>query len=109
MLAKVTDISDNNLTTISQQTASYTPGLADAFKMIEMTTGTLSLPNDSAVNFPIGTTIDVLQTTSSQITINGTGFTPDATPGLKLRTRWSSATCLKRGANSWVVFGDLSA
>jgi hypothetical protein len=108
-IAKVTDISDNNLTTISQQTASYTPGLADAFKMIEMTTGTLSLPNDSAVNFPIGTTIDVLQTTTSQITINGTGFTPDATPGLKLRTRWSSATCLKRGANSWVVFGDLSA
>ena len=108
-LAKVTDISDNNLTTISQQTASYTPGLADAFKMIEMTTGTLSLPNDSAVNFPIGTTIDVLQTTTSQITINGTGFIPDATPGLKLRTRWSSATCLKRGANSWVVFGDLSA
>lgn len=108
-LAKVTDISDNNLTTISQQTASYTPGLADAFKMIEMTTGTLSLPNDSSVNFPIGTTIDILQTTTSQITINGTGFTPDATPGLKLRTRWSSATCLKRGANSWVVFGDLSA
>jgi len=108
-LAKVTDISDNNLTTISQQTASYTPGLMDAFKLIEMTTGTLTLPNDATVNFPVGTYIEVLQTTTNQITINGTGFTPNATPGLKLRTQWSSATCLKRGANSWVVFGDLVA
>ena len=108
-LAKATDISDNNLTTISQQTASYTPGLADAFKLIEMTTGTLTLPNDSTVNYPVGTYIEVLQTTTSQININGTGFTPNATPGLKLRTQWSSATCLKRGPNSWVVFGDLVA
>jgi len=108
-IAKVADIDANNLTTISQQTASYTPGLADAFKLIEMTTGTFTLPDDLTVNFPVGTYIDVLQTTTSQITINGTGFTPDATPGLKLRTRWSSATCLKRGPNLWVVFGDLSA
>jgi len=81
----------------------------DAFKLIEMTTGTLTLPNDATVNFPVGTYIEVLQTTTNQITINGTGFTPNATPGLKLRTQWSSATCLKRGANSWVVFGDLVA
>jgi hypothetical protein len=28
---------------------------------------------------------------------------------LKLRTRWSSATLLKRAANTWVVYGDLTA
>lgn len=108
-LAKVSDIDANNLTTISQQTASYTPGLADAFKLIEMTTGTFQLPSDAQVNFPIGTYIEILQTTTTQINITGTGFTPNATPGLKLRTQWSSATCLKRGVNSWVVFGDLVA
>jgi len=108
-LAKVSDIDANNLTTISQQTASYTPGLADAFKLIEMTTGILTIPSDLTANFPVGTYFEVLQTTGTQITINGEGFTPNATPGLKLRTQWSSATCLKRGANSWVVFGDLVA
>ena len=108
-LAKVTDISDNNLTTIVQKSADYTLALVDAFNLIEMSTGIVTIPNDSVVNFPIGTTIDILQTTTSQISIAGSGFTPDATPGLKLRTRWSSATCLKRGANSWVIFGDLSA
>jgi hypothetical protein len=26
-----------------------------------------------------------------------------------LRTRWSSATLMKRAANTWVVYGDLTA
>jgi hypothetical protein len=30
-----------------------------------------------------------------------------ATPGRKLRTKWSSATLFKRGKNSWLLFGDL--
>jgi VCBS repeat-containing protein len=30
-----------------------------------------------------------------------------ATPGFKLRTKWSSATILKRARNSWLLFGDL--
>jgi hypothetical protein len=32
-----------------------------------------------------------------------------ATPGFKLRTKWSSATLLKRARNSWLLFGDLEA
>jgi hypothetical protein len=31
-----------------------------------------------------------------------------ATPGPRLRTKWSSATLIKRAKNSWMVFGDLS-
>ena len=31
------------------------------------------------------------------------------TPGLKLRTQWSSATLFKRATNTWVVYGDLTA
>ncbi len=69
--------------------------------------GTLTI-TDSA-SFPIGFYVDVLQTTTSQVTIAGTSFTPDATPGLKLRARWSSATLIKRALDSWVVLGDLSA
>lgn len=32
-----------------------------------------------------------------------------ATPGFKTRTKWSSATIMKRARNSWLLFGDLEA
>ena len=76
--------------------------------MIEMSGGGTLTITDSA-SFPVGFTVDVLQTGSSQVTIAGNGFTPNATPGLKLRTQGSSATLIKRALNSWVVLGDLSA
>jgi hypothetical protein len=51
-----------------------------------------------------------LQTGSSQVTVAGIGTTViNATPGLKLRTRWSSATLIKRTLNVWVLLGDLAA
>ncbi len=90
------------------QAAGYTVLTSDLGKMIEMSGGGTLTITDSA-SFPAGFTVDVLQTTSSQVTIAGNGFTPNATPGLKLRTQWSSATLIKRALNSWVVLGDLSA
>jgi len=98
------------LIVINSQSSSYTLQGSDANKMIEMTgVSTLTIPNDSTYNFPIGTYIEVLQTTSNQVTIAGDGFTPNSTPGLKLRSQWSSASLIKRAANSWVVLGDLKA
>lgn len=90
------------------QGSGYTVTTSDSGRLIEMSGGgTLTITDSSS--FPIGFTCDVLQTGSSQVTIAGNGFTPNATPGLKLRTQWSSATLIKRGLNSWVVMGDLSA
>ena len=99
------------LYTFNQQSSSYTLAIADSFKMIEMSAGgTLTIPLDSNVNFPIGTAIDILQTSSSQVTLAGeSGVTVNATPGLKIRTQWSSATVVKRAANTWVAMGDLVA
>ena len=37
------------------------------------------------------------------------GVTINATPGLKLRAQWSSATLIKRATDTWVLVGDLSA
>jgi hypothetical protein len=92
------------------RSSSYTLVLSDQSKIIEMSNGgTLTIPADASVNFPVGTYIVVLQTGSSQVTVAGSGFTPSATPGLKLRTQWSMASLIKRGTNSWVVAGDLSA
>lgn len=94
--------------TINSKSSSYTILPIDAGRLIEMSSGgTLTIIDSSS--FPIGYSVDILQTGSSQVTIAGDGFIPNATPGLKLRTQWSSATLIKRGLNSWVVLGDLSA
>ena len=101
-------------TPIISKTDSYTlSATSERDSLIEVnksSASTITIPLNSAVGFPIGTTLDVLQTGAGQVTIAGdTGVTVDATPGLKLRTRWSSATLFKRDTNTWVVFGDLTA
>ena len=105
----------DSLTPISQKTASYTlSSLTERDDLIEMGSASalvLTIPTDATLDFPIGTSIDILQTGAGQVTIapvSGT-VTVNATPGLKLRTTWSSATLFKRAANTWVVFGDLTA
>ena len=103
-------------TPIIQKTASYTlSALTERDSLIEVSSATgvtVSIPVDETLNFPIGTSIDVLQTGAGQVTIAavtpGT-TTVNSTPGLKLRTTWSSATLFKRAANTWVVYGDLTA
>jgi hypothetical protein len=93
--------------TTNTQSSSYTLAIIDSDKIVEMSGGgTLTIADSSS--FPVGFTVDILQTGSSQVTIAGSGFTPNATPGLKLRTQWSSATLIKRALNSWVILGDLS-
>lgn len=98
---------DSGLQEFISKTGSYTPVLMDMGEIIEMSGGGTLTITDSA-SFPVGTSFEVLQTGTSQVTIAGDGFTINATPGLKLRTQWSSASIIKRGTNSWVAFGDLA-
>lgn len=103
-----------SLTTFSEKTASYTLDTLDhKDNIVEMnmaTAGTFTIPTDAALAWPVGASIDIFATGAGEITIAGdTGVTVNATPGLILRTQWSSATLLKRGANNWVVYGDLKA
>jgi hypothetical protein len=100
-------------TVLNQQAASYTLVLTDKNKMVEISNSsatTLTIPADNSVNFGTGATIVILQTGTGQVTLTaGAGVTLNATPGAKLRTQWSSATLVKRAANTWVALGDLSA
>ena len=101
-------------TQIISKTDSYTlSATSERDSLIEVnksSAATITIPLNSAVGFPIGTTLDVLQTGTGQVTIAGdAGVTVNATPGLKLRTQWSSVTLFKRAENTWVAFGDLSA
>jgi hypothetical protein len=102
-----------SITTINQQAGAYTTVLADRDKLVEVSSAsgvTVTIPTNASVAYPVGTSIDILQTNAGQVTIAGAaGVTVNATPGLKLRTQWSSATLFKRATDTWVVFGDLTA
>ncbi len=93
------------------QTASYTTVLADKDKIVEMNVSSannLTVPLNSSVAYPIGSVINIVQTGSGQTTVVATsGVTINATPGLKLRAQWSSASLIKRAENTWVLVGDL--
>ncbi len=104
-----------SITTIYPRFANFTLDRAELRDgLIEMNLtvpNTVTIPADSdALTFPVGTTIDILQTNSGQTTIAaGNGVVLTGTPGLKIRTQWSIVTILKRNANTWVVFGDLTS
>jgi hypothetical protein len=96
---------------IVEKFASYALVLSDKDKLVEMNSSsanTLTVPLNSSQAFPIGSQINILQAGSGQTTVEATsGVTVNATPGLKLRTQWSSATLIKRAENVWVLVGDL--
>lgn len=101
-------------TPIISKTADYTlSALTERDSLIEVDSTdpvTITIPTNSAVAFPVGTTLDILGVNTGLITIAGdTGVTVNATPGLKLRTQWSSCTLFKRATDSWVVYGDLKS
>ena len=103
-----------SISAFTYKTASYTLdslSLRDGIIEVANTSATtITIPADSSVDYPIGSSIDIIQTSTGQVTIAaGAGVTVNSTPGLKLRTQWSSATLLKRAANTWIVYGDLTA
>lgn len=105
-------------TTIVEKTASFAvndANLRDQMIEINHTGGTavtVTVPTDdtNGITYPVGTSIDLLRTNTGVVTIAAAvGVTVNATPGLTLRARWSSATLFKRAANTWVLMGDLTA
>jgi hypothetical protein len=101
------------LLTNAQTGTTYTFVLTDANNtIVELSNAsaiTATIPLNSSVAFPIGSQIQLLQTGAGQVTVAAGGTTLNGTPGLKLRTQWSSATLVKRGTDTWVLIGDLSA
>jgi len=103
-------------TPISTVTAAYnlsTGGLSLRDTLVECNSSsafTITIPANSTTAYPIGTSIDLLQVGTGQVTVAGAaGVTLNGTPGLKLRTQYSSATLFKRAADTWVIMGDLTA
>lgn len=103
-----------SLTVFVQRTASSTiDNLVLIDEVLEVNSSsatTVTIPTNATLAWPVGASMDILQTGTGQVTIAGAvGVTVNATPGLKLRTQWSSCTIMKRGTDSWIVYGDLTA
>jgi hypothetical protein len=103
-----------NEVSFDTKTASYTLAVADAGKVIEMNVASandLTIPLNSSVAIPVGSTIDIIQYGEGQTTIVATsGVTIRSKEGnLKLTGQYSGATLYKRGTDEWVVVGDLTA
>jgi len=97
----------------SPQTASYILDIEDAQNVVEMNVGsanTLTIPPNSSVAYPVGTSIFVVQTGAGQTTIvPGSGVTINSFLGLKIIGRWAGCTLIKRATNTWVAVGGLVA
>lgn len=103
-----------SITPINVKYANYTiNSLSDRDSILEtrmLVSNTITVQQDSVINFPIGTSIDIIQAGVGQTTVvAASGVTINATPGTQLRQQWSVASLLKRDANTWLLFGDLTA
>jgi len=106
--------SGNGPRTINTQGASYTLQLIDAGALVEMNVAganNLTVPDNAAVAFPLGTQIDLAQYGAGQTTIVPVaGVTlVSVNSNRKLFARYSTATLYKRATNEWLLTGDLVA
>lgn len=96
----------------AQTGTTYTPVLTDQGKLVTLTNAsaiTLTLPQNSAVAFPVGTQIDCVGLGAGLVTFAaGTGATVNGTPTLVTRAQYSAATLIKISTNGWLVVGDLA-
>lgn len=70
---------------------------------------TVDADTTNGITFPVGTSIDFYQSSGTGAAfVEGAGVTIQRTPGLKLRSLYSSATLTKVAANTWLLYGDLS-
>jgi hypothetical protein len=106
------------LLTPSFTTNVYTLALGDQGDILlasnGATAGTINVPTDASVNFPVGTQITIIQTGAGQLTIQATtsGTTTIRSAGAtstapKLRVQNSSATLIKASTDNWYVVGDI--
>jgi len=101
------------LVTTNEETASYTLVLGDAQGVVEMnvaSANTLTVPPNSSVAYPVGTSILVVQTGAGQTTITASaGVTINSYLGLKIIGQWAGCTLINRATDTWVAVGGLVA
>jgi hypothetical protein len=73
-------------------------------------TFTVTVPTNATTAYPVGTSVSFYQSAGTDAVFAGaSGVTILATPGLKLRALYSSATLTKVATDTWLLAGDLKA
>lgn len=108
----VTGITQTYLSVLTDSTTTRTPALTDASAYILCTHGTgitVTLPQDSAVAFPTGSSIVFERNGAGTLTFAaGTGATvnsKDAT--LTCKDRYTTIAAVKIAADTWTIFGNI--
>ena len=103
-------VTPSSLITLNAKTASYTLIASDLNKLVTVTSASatnITVPNGV---FAVGSQINVTSLGDGIVTIASDGTTVlYATPGNKLRTKYSAATIICVATNTFLVVGDLSA
>jgi len=101
--------------TTATANTNYTLVYTDEGKMVEMNNNadaplTVTIPLNSSVSFPIGTEISIIQIGGGTTIITGSsGVTVYSSLGVKtLQNPYDVASVVKRGTDSWYLFGNLS-
>jgi hypothetical protein len=96
--------------TIDVKGTSYTLVLTDAGHTMRMDGGgTLTVPSNASVPFPVGTVIDVIQWGASQVALAPAGgVTLVGNPGLRTNGQYTMASLIKMATDTWVAVGNLT-
>ena len=107
-------INDLALAVINAQTGTtYTLVLADVAKIVTLSNSsaiTLTVPPESSVAWPTGTTIVLAALGTGTVTISpGSGVTINsAGAAVDIGAQYGVATLLKTGTDTWLLFGNLA-
>ena len=100
----------------TQSGTTYTLVAGDAQKLVTLSNAsaiTLTVASNATQALPVGTQVTISQFGVGQVTVVGAvspnPVTINGTPGLKLRTQYSSATLIQVSTDNWLIVGDLSA
>lgn len=100
---------------LNTKTSDYTLVLGDAGQTILVDSTidrTITVPLNSSVPFAIGQRLDVIRLNTGNVTFAGAtvGVTINSkNSNKKIAARYSGATLIKTGTDTWVLIGDLTA
>ena len=97
----------------AQTGTAYTTVLTDDSKLLTLdnaAANTCTIPPNSSVAYPIGTTMTFSQIGAGQTTlVAGAGVTLNTEVGLLMTAQYAMASAIKIATDTWLVTGSLSA
>ena len=94
----------NSLRTENVQTGNYTLALGDRDRVVAMNNtinATVTIPNDSTVNFPVGSLVYITRLNSGTVTLAAAGGVNISVQGNLAQAE--ELLVRKRAANTWIV------